>query len=101
MTVHAVEESCLQRYRFGTGTADCVLCSRCGTVVAVLFDSGSGVFGVVNANAIEPEPSDLPPPVRVSFAGETLDGRLERRKRTWTPVYDPTDVATDEVRRRA
>jgi hypothetical protein len=96
MTVHAVEESCLQRYRFGTGTADCVLCSRCGTLVAVLFDSGSGVFGVVNANAIEPELSDLPPPVRVSFDGETLEGRLERRKRAWTPVYEPTGVCASK-----
>ena len=75
----------VQRYRFGTETADFLLCRTCGAVPAVISEIDDRLYGVVNVNCFEDvAPEDLLPSV-TDFDGETTDGRLARRQRNWIP----------------
>jgi hypothetical protein len=71
------------RYRFGTGTADFLVCSRCGIPVAAVCDAGRGLQAVVNVNTlaesagVEFNCSDS------NFDGEALEDRLARRLERW------------------
>jgi hypothetical protein len=77
------DESIISKYRFGTGTADFYVCSRCGTVPFVVSVIDDQLFAVVNVNTFEGiDPSSF---VRAAtnFDGEDTGSRLERRKRNW------------------
>lgn len=50
---------------------------------------------VINLNALDAEPSDLPAPARVDFEAETPEARRARRLRTWTPLVSPIPVTGD------
>ena len=75
----------LNRYRFGTKTADFVTCSNCGSYLGAAMKTDDGAFAVLNAELITTQ-LDLPEPPSVSFDGEDLDERLARRHAGWTPV---------------
>jgi hypothetical protein len=77
------DASVVSKYRFGTGTADFYVCSRCGAVPFVTSAIGDHLYAVVNVNTFENvDPSSL---VRTttSFDGEGTGDRLERRQRNW------------------
>ena len=77
------DASVVSKYRFGTGTADFYVCSRCGAVPFVTSAIGDHLYAVVNVNTFESvDPSSL---VRTttSFDGEGTGDRLERRQRNW------------------
>jgi hypothetical protein len=75
----------LERYRFGTKTADFLLCKSCGVFVAALL--AEPPLAVVNVNVLEARADFLANPVRAAdLDGETLEQRLQRRKAKWTPV---------------
>lgn len=85
----ARDPEAVRRYRFGTGTADFLICGTCGTLTAAVCELGGRPYAVVNidllltAAGVEPgaeQPAD--------FDGEAVDDRLDRRARTWTPVRD-------------
>ena len=73
----------VERYRFGTETAEFHICRKCGVVPFVISEIDGTLYAVVNVNsfegtnAFESSPSD--------FDGETVDSRLARRKRNWIP----------------
>lgn len=74
----------LSRYRFGTSTADFLICRRCGYVLAAV-SHGDSPRAVVNIDVLdragefrEATPTDL--------EGEDVEERLARRDRTWTPA---------------
>ena len=72
-------------YQFGTKTADFYICSWCGVVPFVVSHLDDSDHAVVNVHTFENvDPATLVPRT-TNFDGETLDGRLERRKKTWTP----------------
>ncbi|WP_428263167.1 hypothetical protein [Haliangium sp.] len=74
----------LIRYRFGTQTADFLMCRRCGIYLGVVCEVEGALRGVVNANTLDVE---LPAPAALkSFDGEEGAARLARRARTWTPA---------------
>lgn len=73
------------RYRFGTGTADFLFCSRCGVAPLVTCDIDGRTFAVVNVNTFE-KPGDEEYELKVTstdFDGETVENRLERRAARW------------------
>lgn len=76
----------LNRYRFGLGTADFLLCARCGTYVAALVESGGRSVATLNANALEARDCLDPAPPLVNYEGETAAGRIARRLAGWTPA---------------
>jgi hypothetical protein len=83
ITVHAGE--CLTRYRFGLGTADFLVCGRCGVYVAAVMVDGGACWATVNVNTLD-EPPPLRAAVPMSFEGESAAARIARRKATWTPA---------------
>jgi len=85
------DEALVERYTFGTATADFLVCKRCGIVPVVTSLIDGHLYGIVSANALE-----LPADMRVrkapaDFEGEHPGDRLARRQKNW--VYDVRFVA--------
>ena len=81
VTLHEPER--VQRYRFGSKTADFLICMDCGVFVAACMDA----VAVLNINVLAERAEFLANPVRVAdLDGETLEDRLARRRRNWTPL---------------
>jgi len=75
----------LTRYRFGTRTADFLICKACGVFVAAYMPEPS--LAVVNANVLDARTDFLANDLGVvDLDGESLDARLARRRARWTPV---------------
>lgn len=73
----------VSRYRFGTATADFLVCTRCGVPPLVTCEIDGKLRAVVNVNTFEGiDPSTIPRKP-ASFEGEDTGPRLERRKRNW------------------
>lgn len=73
-------------YRFGTGTGDFHVCTRCGVVPFVTSEVDGRIYAVVNVNAFEGLDPKTLPRAPVSFGGESTQNRLERRKQRWIPT---------------
>jgi hypothetical protein len=86
MHLHAADPSLVERYRFGTRTADFLICRRCGVYVAACMDA----FAVLNVNVLDGRDEFLAQPIKISdLDGESLEERLARRRARWTPVATP------------
>ena len=78
------DPSHVQRYRFGTKTAEFLICTTCGTFVAATMDER---FAVVNINVLAARAEFLATPVHVAdLDAESLEARLARRRARWTPL---------------
>jgi len=78
----------LQRYRFGLGTADFILCRHCGVYIGAAIDSGNGRFGIINTHALTDAPADMAEPTPITYDAENTEGRISRRGERWTPVSE-------------
>jgi hypothetical protein len=79
------DEARLERYRFGTRTADFLLCRTCGVFVAAYMHEPP--LAVVNVNVLEARDAFLANKLQVAdLDGEALEDRLARRRAKWTPV---------------
>jgi hypothetical protein len=76
----------LQRYRFGTGSTDFLICRACGVYVGAHTTREGNRIGVLNILAVVPIPSDLPQPTPMNYSGETAETRYQRRQGRWTPL---------------
>ena len=71
------------RYRFGTGTADFLFCSRCGVMVTAVCETPEGLKAVLNIHTLDEgqhlefDHSDS------DFDGESIEERLSRRTARW------------------
>ena len=82
----ATKPGMLQKYRFGLGTADFLLCRHCGIYVGAAIESDNGKFGIINTHALVEEPDQLANPLPISYDSENTEGRVSRRGERWTPV---------------
>ncbi len=83
----------VRRYRFGTSTADFHLCCRCGCIAFATSEIEGDLFAVVNVHTFD-ELSRFDLVSRVTdFEGESVEERLSRRRRTWTPEVVVTSEA--------
>jgi hypothetical protein len=73
------------RYVFGLGTAEMVVCARCGVYCGAVMREGNRAWAALNANLFL-DPAFDRPAQSVSYEGETPEQRIARRKRLWTPV---------------
>lgn len=76
----------LQRYRFGLGTADFLLCRNCGIYIGAAIESDNGCFGIINTHALKEIPADLATALPISYDSENTEGRVSRRGERWTPT---------------
>lgn len=74
------------RYRFGTGTADFLVCGTCGVVPAVVAEMKDGMHGVVRVDCLADRDAFLAAAAPSDYEGEALEARLERRAGRWTPA---------------
>lgn len=82
----ATDPEKVQRYRFGTRTADALLCRECGVFVGAQMKSDAGRFGVLNVQTLRPRPADLIAAEPVDVGEEGVETRRARRAARWTPV---------------
>ena len=75
------DPSLLSIYRFGHGTAQWVICSRCGVLTAVLCEMDDRLRAVVRVQSILDR--TFAPETSTDFDDESVSGRLERRAKTW------------------
>lgn len=74
----------LSRYRFGTATADFLICRRCGQVAAAVTDEPDP-RAVINVDILV-HADDFPDGGHRDFDAEDLESRRTRRARHWTPA---------------
>ena len=74
----------VQRYAFGTRTADFLICRACGVVPLVTSDIAGRRYAVVNVNTFEEfDRALLPPGTGELRGGAHRKERLARRQRHW------------------
>jgi hypothetical protein len=78
--------SLVECYRFGSRTADYILCRRCGVYVAALCETSSGLRAVVNVNSLEDRAAFTITPAVSDYDGESTETRLARRAVNWMPA---------------
>ena len=74
------------RYRFGTKTADFLICPRCGVVIAATCKIEDREIGVFNLNCLDAERDWSVLAQGVDYEGEQSGDRLARRAQNWMPV---------------
>lgn len=82
------DESQVQRYQFGTGTAHFYICKQCGVFPFVTSEIEGNLYAVVNVNTFENVRRDKLIPKPTDFEAEDVGERLERRTRTWIPTVE-------------
>jgi hypothetical protein len=75
------DPSSLSIYRFGHGTAQWIICSRCGVLTAVLCEIDDRLRAVVRVQSMIDHTFASETPT--DFEDESVDGRLGRRAKTW------------------
>ncbi len=76
----------VQRYRFGTKTADFHICSECGVAPIVTCEIDNSEYAVVNVNCFDNVDRAELEESATDFEGEATEDRLARRKRNWSPL---------------
>jgi hypothetical protein len=79
------DEDQLNRYRFGTKTADFHVCRACGVMPITTCVIDSKRYAVVNIHAFDGVDQARLIHRATNWEGETIESRLARRQRTWTP----------------
>jgi hypothetical protein len=78
--------SIAEKYRFGSRTADYVLCRRCGVYVGAVCETNSGLRAVINTNCLDDRAAFTQAPAAPDYDGEGTETRLARRATNWMPV---------------
>ena len=84
--VSADDWSLVELYRFGTRTADFLICRRCGVFIAAISDLKTKPSAVVNVNCLDDRARFTAEAKTHEFQGETLEARSSRRAANWMPA---------------
>jgi hypothetical protein len=84
--ITASDWSLVERYQFGSHTADYLLCGRCGVYVGAVCETGSGLRAVVNVNCLDDRTAFTQIPIAPDYDGEPTGARLDRRSANWMPA---------------
>lgn len=86
INIRIKDPDAIERYRFGTKTADFLICRQCGVVPVVTSWIDDVCFAVVNVNTFENIDRAELDSSTTDFDGEGTGERLARRQRNWVPV---------------
>ncbi len=86
VSVRVADAAQLQRYRFGLGITDFLICRHCGVYLLALAEMDGGRYAVLNANALDGWAGLSAEPQPMDYEGEDPAARRQRRKARWTPV---------------
>jgi hypothetical protein len=82
----ATDWSLVEKYRFGSRTADYLLCRRCGVYVGAVCDTPDGHRAVINTLCLDDRAAFSQEAVRPDYDGEAVEDRLARRTANWMPI---------------
>jgi hypothetical protein len=80
------DPSLLERYRFGSRTADYLLCRQCGVYIAAVCETAVGSRAVVNTLCLKDRAAFTQDAAVPDYDSELTDARLARRAATWMPA---------------
>jgi hypothetical protein len=83
------DESKLGKYRQGNGIAEFLICSNCGVLVGVTYETEAWVYGAVNAKAIQGG-KGFGPEQPVSPKTLSGDQKMSRWQDLWFPKVTMT-----------
>ena len=86
VTIRASDWSRVERYRFGSRTADYLLCRRCGVYIGAVCETSAGPRAVINTLCLHDRAAFVQEAARPDYDGETVDLRLVRRATNWMPA---------------
>jgi hypothetical protein len=78
--------SLVERYRFGTLTADYLLCRRCGVYVGAVCETAAGLRAVINTLCLKDRAAFTQDAMRPDYDSEPTEARLIRRAANWMPA---------------
>jgi hypothetical protein len=84
--ISAGDWSLVELYRFGTRTADYVICRRCGVYLGAVCETAAGTRAVINVNSLDDRAAFTKAAVPNDYDGETVEQRLARRAVRWMPA---------------
>ncbi len=84
--VTIADDSTVNRYAFGLKTADYLLCRTCGVYVLAVTKDSLDPRGIVIADSLDERAAFSAPAIAVTYDGESLTERQQRRQKNWTPV---------------
>jgi hypothetical protein len=76
----------VELYRFGKGTAEFLICKRCGIYIGAIGETASGTCAVINTNCLDDRDAFTQQADLVDHDGEVTGDRLARRAVNWTPA---------------
>ncbi|MGH7154432.1 MAG: GFA family protein [Acetobacteraceae bacterium] len=76
----------VEPYRFGSRTADYLVCRRCGVYVAAVCETVAGLRAVLNVNCLADRARFTRQPSATDYEGESTEARLARRAERWMPA---------------
>jgi hypothetical protein len=90
LTIDVENGERMNRYRFGLGITDFLVCRECGTYCAALMpadpDDANSLLATLIVNVLDLESESVPEPVAAHYGEEDEDGRRERRHQRWMPA---------------
>jgi hypothetical protein len=85
--IQANDWSRVERYRFGSGTADFLLCRTCGVYIGAVCETAQGPRAVTNVNSLIDRAAFPPASSFPDHDEEPVEARLARRATNWTPAF--------------
>jgi len=84
--IRVADWSLVELYRFGTGTAEFLICKRCGVYIGAIGETASGTRAVINTNCLDDRAAFTQQADPVDHDGEVTGDRQTRRAANWTPA---------------
>lgn len=85
--IRVADPEALLRYRFALGTADYLVCARCGVYLAAVMEEGGRAWAVLNVNAFAERAAFAGAATPMNYDREDEAQRRARRRRLWTPAH--------------
>jgi hypothetical protein len=76
----------LNRYTFGLGTAQFLVCRTCGVYVGAIMPDAGSAYAIINVNALHTPKVFAQAAVPVNYDRESVAERQARRREQWTPA---------------
>jgi len=86
LDVRALDWSLVETYRFGSRTADYLLCRRCGVYIGAICETSVGPRAVLNTLCLRDRAAFTQEALRPDYEEETTAARLARRAANWMPA---------------
>jgi hypothetical protein len=76
----------LNRYKFGLGSTEFLICRTCGVYMGAFMPDGQKAFANVMAGTLDARAEISSAPIPVHRSQENLEERRTRRRAMWTPA---------------